>query len=69
MVKRFVYTTVTWPPGADENALVTTLNQFGADGWEAIGLAPRGASVPMPGMGAKAVPDVIVILKREVPAK
>ncbi len=60
----FEYTTVTWPRGSAASAVVDTLNTLGADGWEAVGMVPRGASVPMPGMGANAVPEIVVLLKR-----
>lgn len=60
----FEYTTVTWPPGTADTALVDTLNTLGADGWEAVGMVPRGESVPMPGMGANVVPEIVVLLKR-----
>ena len=55
-MKRYEYRVIKWFSGHDEVALVTALDEAGRLGWEAMGLAPRGVSVPMPGMGAKAVP-------------
>lgn len=60
----FEYTSVVWSPSDDGTELLTLLNQLGGDGWEALGLAPRAATVPMPGMGASTVPEVVVLLKR-----
>jgi hypothetical protein len=60
----FEYTTVTWEPKHDAAALTDVLNALGAEGWEAVGMVPRGADVPMAGMGAKAVPQIVVLLKR-----
>jgi hypothetical protein len=64
---RFEYRSITWEPGGSLDALLSMLNQMGAEGWEVLGLAPRAVSVPMPGMGARAVPDMILLLKRRLP--
>lgn len=60
----FEYTTVVWSPADDGTGAIALLNQLGAEGWEAVGLAPRAAAVPMAGMGAQTVPEVVVLLKR-----
>lgn len=44
----------------------TSSNVLGASGWEAVGLAPRSVAVPMAGMGAHAVPEMVVLLKRRL---
>jgi hypothetical protein len=61
---RFEYRTVTWDPKSDGDLLADALNVLGEEEWEAVGFAPRGAAVPMAGMGAKAVPEMVVLLKR-----
>jgi hypothetical protein len=63
---RFEYRSITWEPSGALSALLTMLNQMGAEGWEVLGLAPRAVSVPAPGMGAQAVPEMIVLLKRRL---
>lgn len=60
----FEYTLLTWGERDDAATFVARLNAAGADGWEAVGLAPRGVAVPMPGMGADAVPEMVVLMKR-----
>jgi hypothetical protein len=65
----FEYLIVPWPPSDDGHATLAQLNLLGADGWEAVGFAPRAASVPMPGMGADSVPEMIVLLKRRKAAE
>ena len=63
-VDRFEYLIVPWPPSDDGTGTLQQLDGLGADGWEAVGLAPRAVSVPMAGMGASAVPEIVVLLKR-----
>ena len=62
------FTMVVWAPGDDGAGTLQMLNQLGADGWSAVGLAPRAAAVPMAGMGASMVPEVVVLLQRPVRA-
>jgi hypothetical protein len=64
IVDRFEYQMLPWLPQDDGTGTVAVLNALGAEGWDAVGLAPRAVSVPMPGMGADAVPEMIVLLKR-----
>lgn len=64
----YEYSIVAWPPSDDGTSTLHDLNALGAEGWEAIGLTTRAGSVPMPGMGAKSVPEVIVLLKRRIVA-
>lgn len=64
----FEYRTVAWSKRDDGSALTTALNQLGRDGWEAVGMVSRSVTVPMPGMGAEAVPEIIVLLKRRATA-
>lgn len=60
----FEYTLLTWGKRDDATTFVERLNDAGTNGWEAVGLAPRAVAVPMPGMGADAVPEMIVLMKR-----
>ncbi len=46
--------------------LLAALNELGADGWEAVGFTAGGGAVPMPGMGARTKPDLMVLVKRAV---
>ena len=62
--ERFEYQIVAWRANDDGTGTLALLNRLGADGWEAVGLTPRAAPVPMPGMGASVVPEVVVLLKR-----
>lgn len=59
---RFQYRTLTWASNEDEAAFVERLNAAGADGWQAVGLTTRSVSVPAPGMGADAIPEIVVLL-------
>ena len=63
---RFEHMLVVWPPADDGTGTQELLNALGAEGWEAVGLAPRAAPAPMPGMGAAVVPEIVVLLKRRV---
>jgi len=65
-VDRFEYRAVVWAIDDDGGQMLVRLNQVGAEGWEAVGVTARAMSVPMAGMGAKAVPEVIVLLKRRL---
>ena len=61
---RFEYQMVAWRANDDGSGTLALLNRLGADGWEAVGLTPRAAPVPVPGMGGSVVPEVVVLLKR-----
>jgi hypothetical protein len=63
---RFEHTMVVWPPADDGKGTQQLLNELGADWWEAVGLAPRAAPSPVPGMGAAVVPEIVVLLKRRL---
>jgi hypothetical protein len=63
----FEYQILPWRRNDDGTAALAQLNALGAEGWEAVGLAPRGVDVPMSGMGAEAVPEMVVLLKRRLP--
>jgi hypothetical protein len=65
-MEQFEYAIVTWPAKDDGSRTVAHLNELGAAGWEAVGVTPRAVGVPMPGLGAHAVSDVAVLLKRRV---
>jgi hypothetical protein len=60
----FEYSIVAWSRSDNGAGTLAQLNALGAQGWEAVGLAPRATSVPASGMGADAVPEMIVLLKR-----
>ena len=62
------FTMVVWAPGDDGADTLEILNELGAEGWSAVGLAPRAAAVPMAGMGASMVPEVVVLLQRPLRA-
>lgn len=62
----FEYTVVPWSISDDGTATVGILNRLGAEGWEAVGLAPRSWDEPMAGMGAMVVSEVVVLLKRRL---
>jgi hypothetical protein len=64
---RFEFAMVVWQPSSDGTDVLDHLNRMGAQGWSVVGLAPRAAVVPMPGMGGQAVPEVVVLLQRRVP--
>ena len=61
---RFEYSIVTWSADVDAGATETQLNALGAEGWEAVSMVTRGTTTPVPGMGAKPVPEIVVLLKR-----
>jgi hypothetical protein len=65
-MESFEYLILPWPSSDDGTSTTQQLNVLGTDGWEAVGLATRAVSVPMAGMGAVAVPEVVVLLKRRV---
>ena len=65
-MEHFEYLVVAWPSSDDGTGTTNQLNVLGASGWEAVGLAPRAVSVPMAGMGAHAVPEMVVLLKRRL---
>ena len=62
----FEYVLLTWPPDDDGTDTVDRLNLLGADGWEAVGFTTRTSPVALPGMGARPVPEVVVLLKRRM---
>ena len=66
---RFEYTIVSWAADAAGADAVGFLNELGAEGWEAVGVAPRSTPVPMAGMGASVVPEMVIILKRRLEQK
>lgn len=63
---RFEYLVVSWAPSADGSQAGHELNLLGSKGWEAVGLAPRAAPVPMAGMGAHVVPEMVIVMKRRL---
>ena len=66
-MERFEYTMVPWPPSDNGSGVLDLLNELGAEGWEAFGVAPRATpSLPMPGMGADLVPEMVVLMKRRM---
>ncbi len=65
-MERFEYQMVVWEPSRTGDEVLATLNILGGDGWEVVGLAPRASDVPMAGMGAKVIPEVVVLLKRRL---
>lgn len=65
-MEHFEYLVLAWPSSDEGTGTTEQLNVLGADGWEAVGLAARGVSVPIAGMGARAVPEVVVLLKRRL---
>ena len=64
--ERFEFSMVVWQPSSDGTEVLDHLNRMGAQGWSAVGLAPRAVVVPMPGMGGQAVPEVVVLLQRRL---
>lgn len=60
------YLMLTWGEREGLDEFLARLNVAGSEGWDAVGIAPRAVSVPMPGMGADAVPEIVIILKRAV---
>jgi len=65
---KFEYTIVPWGPHDDGSQVIQHLNEIGAEGWEVVGMSPRSVSVPRAGMGANAVPEIMVLLKRRTPS-
>ena len=63
---RFEYRLLAWPSNQTGDDTVAQLNAHGVEGWEAVGVAPRTAPVPMAGMGAQAVPEMVLVLKRRL---
>ncbi|MEY2467345.1 MAG: hypothetical protein QOF21_43 [Actinomycetota bacterium] len=61
---RFEYKIAAWRREDDGTATLQQLNALGADGWEAVGMTTRAVPVPMAGMGAVSVPEIVVLLKR-----
>lgn len=65
-METFEYMFAVWPAFDDGSASVNNLNALGAEGWEAVGIAPRAATVPMPGMGASSTPEMVILLKHRI---
>lgn len=63
---KFEYRLIVWSSDDNGSNVSAMLNALGGDGWEAVGLTPRAAPVPMAGMGTMTVPEVVVLLKRAV---
>ena len=61
---QFEFQMVVWPPNEDGGATVRALNALGAEGWSAVGMAPRTSSVPVPGRGGSAIPEMVILLQR-----
>ncbi|HVV38352.1 MAG TPA: hypothetical protein VHC63_17215 [Acidimicrobiales bacterium] len=62
----FDYFLLTWEPVESIERFNHRLSTLGAEGWEAVSMSPRRTSVPMAGMGADAIADIAVLLKRAV---
>lgn len=61
---RYEYRWAVWKPNDSGANVLAQLNAWGAEGWEAVGLSNRAVAVPAAGMGASAVPEIAVLLKR-----
>lgn len=61
---RWEYRVLSWQASADGGQVADVLNEFGTEGWEAVGVAPRSAPAVMAGMGGVVVPEMVVLLKR-----
>lgn len=64
---RFEFSMVVWAPSSAGPDVLDHLNEMGAHGWSVVGMAPRAAVVPVPGMGAQAVPEIVIVLQRSAP--
>lgn len=65
-MERFEYRLLAWPTNQSGPETEAQLNANGALGWEVVGVAPRSITVPMAGMGAQAVPEMVLVLKRRL---
>jgi hypothetical protein len=63
---RFEFSMVVWAPSSGGTDVLDHLNEMGAHGWSVVGMAPRAAVVPMPGMGGQAVPEVVIVVQRRM---
>lgn len=64
--ERFEYELLVWGTDRSGEHVRDTLNRLGADGWEVVSMAPRASEVPMPGMGATAISELVIVLKRRL---
>lgn len=65
---RFEYLVIPWDPSAPPEQVQRGLNDLGAQGWEAVSLAPRRAPTPMPGVGVDASNEMVILMKRRMGA-
>jgi len=61
---KFEYKLLFWDPSDAGAEISKNLNVFGAQGWELVSFAPRGAQIPMSGMGAATIPEMVFAFKR-----